>query len=127
MVKKLSGISRNDNTELKQALKALVSLAIEYNILGKEKYERGACPFLSCVKIVGQKRGNTARLTFEFPTPILEAIKRPTMYVKLNMFIRRDLNSKHSLALYEMLKDYQNIGRIRIGMEAFRKLVGVEE
>ena len=39
VLKKLSGISRNDNNELKQSLKALVSLVIEYNILGKEKYE----------------------------------------------------------------------------------------
>lgn len=78
------------------------------------------------VKITGQRRGNTAQVHFEFPTPILEAIKRPTMYVKLNMFIWRGLNSKHSLALYEILKDYQNIGRIRIEVDNFRKLVGIE-
>lgn len=48
------------------------------------------------------------------------------MYVKLNMFIWRGLNSKHSLALYEILKDYQNIGRIRIEVENFKKLVGIE-
>jgi hypothetical protein len=40
IIKKLSGINRNDNSELKAALKALVSLVIEYNILGKEKFER---------------------------------------------------------------------------------------
>ncbi|MEZ4924810.1 MAG: replication initiation protein [Saprospiraceae bacterium] len=78
------------------------------------------------VKITGQRRGNTAQVHFEFPTPILEAIKRPSMYVKLNMFIWRGLNSKHSLALYEILKDYQNIGRIRIEVDNFRKLVGIE-
>lgn len=39
IIKKLSGINRNDNSELKAALKALVSLVIEYNILGKEKFE----------------------------------------------------------------------------------------
>lgn len=126
IIKKLSGINRNDNNELKMALKALVSLVIEYNILGKEKYEWWAFPFLSLVKITGQRRGNTARVHFEFPTPILEAIKRPTMYVKLNMFIWRGLNSKHSLALYEILKDYQNIGRIRIEVENFKKLVWIE-
>lgn len=126
ILKKLSGIARNDNSELKQSLKTLVSLVIEYNILGKEKFERGAFPFLAFVKITGQRRGDTARVTFEFPTPILEAIKRPSMYVKLNMFIRRWLNSKHSLALYEVLKDYQNIGKIRIPVEDFRKLVGIE-
>lgn len=126
IIKKLSGINRNDNNELKMALKALVSLVIEYNILGKEKYEWGAFPFLSLVKITGQRRGNTAKVHFEFPTPILEAIKRPSMYVKLNMFIWRGLNSKHSLALYEILKDYQNIGRIRIEVDNFKKLVGIE-
>lgn len=126
IIKKLSGINRNDNNELKMALKALVSLVIEYNILGKEKYEWWAFPFLSLVKITGQRRGNTAKVHFEFPTPILEAIKRPSMYVKLNMFIWRGLNSKHSLALYEILKDYQNIGRIRIEVDNFKKLVGIE-
>lgn len=39
LLKRLAGISRNDNTELKQGLKALISLVIEYNILGKDKYE----------------------------------------------------------------------------------------
>jgi len=42
------------------------------------------------------------------------------------MFIWRGLNSKHSLALYEILKDYQNIGRIRIEVDNFKKLVGIE-
>lgn len=48
------------------------------------------------------------------------------MYVKLNLFIRRDLSSKHSLALYEVLKDYQNIKKIRIDIDDFRKIVGLE-
>lgn len=39
LLKRLAGIARNDNTELKQSLKTLVSLVIEYNILGKDKYE----------------------------------------------------------------------------------------
>jgi Initiator Replication protein len=81
---------------------------------------------LAFVKITGQRRGGVSEVHFEFPTPILEAIKRPSMYVKLNLFIRRGLNSKHSLALYEVLKDYQNIGRIRMEIDNFRKLVGVE-
>lgn len=48
------------------------------------------------------------------------------MYVKLNLFIWRDLSSKHSLALYEVLKDYQNIKQIRIEIDDFRKVVGLE-
>lgn len=60
-------------------------------------------------------------------TPILEAVKRPNMYVKLNLFIHRDLTSKHSLALYEVLKDYQNIKKIEINVDDLRKLVGLED
>ena len=92
--KKLSGIARHDNTEIKQALKALVFLVIEYNILGKGKSERGAFPFASFVRILGQKRGGTTTLNFELPTPIIAAIKKPEMYVKLNLFIQRDLKQQ---------------------------------
>lgn len=126
-IKKLSGIGRNDNKELKQSLLALVKLIIEYNILGKDKEQRGAFAFLSSVRIDGQRRGGIANLTFEFPTLVLEAIKRPAMYVKLNLVIQRELNSKHSLALYEVLKDYQNLGNIRVEIDNFRRLVGVEQ
>ncbi|MEM8528364.1 MAG: RepB family plasmid replication initiator protein [Bacteroidota bacterium] len=37
VLKRLAGIGRNENTELKEGLKNLVSLVIEYNILGKDK------------------------------------------------------------------------------------------
>jgi len=127
LLKRLAGISRNDNTELKHSLKALVSLIIEYNILGKDNYERGAFPFLSLVRISGQSRGNTAVVNFEMSTPILEAVKKPNMYVKLNLFIQRDLSSKHSLALYEVLKDYQNIKTVSVNIDDLRKLFGLEE
>lgn len=94
--------------------------------MGKEKVEWGAFPFLALVKINKESGDQRTRLSFELPSPILEAVKKPSMYVKLNLFIARDLSSKHSLALYEVLKDYQNVGRLRIAIEDFRKLVGVE-
>ena len=94
--------------------------------MGKEKVEWGAFPFLAWVNITKESRGERTRLTFELPSPILEAVKKPSMYVKLNLFIARDLSSKHSLALYEVLKDYQNIGKLRIPINDFRKLIGVE-
>jgi len=64
-------------------------------------------------------------LEFEFPTPILEAVKNPQMYVKLDLLILRGLNSKYSSALYESLKDYQKLKKIRIEIDRLRKLMGV--
>jgi len=105
----------------------MLSLVIEYNILHKDKHERGAFPFLSFVKIEGEQTGKVTTMSFELPSPILEAVKDPKMYVKLDLFILRGLNSKYSLSLYEMLKDYQNLGKIRIEIEQLRKLMGVQD
>ena len=49
------------------------------------------------------------------------------MYSKLDLFAIRDLNSKYSVALYELIKDYQNIGGITITVENFRKLMGIDQ
>lgn len=91
LLKRLSGIARNDNSELKENLKNFVKLVIEYNILGKDKEIWGAFPFLSWVQILGDRRGKTATLKFELATPILEAVKNPKMYVRLNLLIQRGL------------------------------------
>jgi len=40
---------------------------------------------------------------------VLDVIKHPNMFVKLNLLVIRGLDSKHSIALYEFLKDYLNI------------------
>lgn len=106
-------------------MRNLVSLVIEYNVLNKDKKVRGAFPFLSFAKIEEGTRGQSTTLEFELPTPILEAVKNPQMYVKLDLLILRGLNSKYSSALYESLKDYQNLKKIRIEIDNLRKLMGV--
>ena len=47
------------------------------------------------------------------------------MYVKLDLLIVRGLTSKHSVALYELMKDYQNLGKYSCRVEEFRKLMGI--
>jgi hypothetical protein len=54
-------------------------------------------------------------------------IKNPRIYVKLDLIIIRGLESKHSVALYEWMKVYQNLNRYRCEIGNFRKLMGVEE
>ena len=48
------------------------------------------------------------------------------MYVKLDLLILRRIKSKYSVALYELMKDYQNLGGYRISVEDFRKLMGIQ-
>ena len=56
----------------------------------------------------------------------MDVIKQPNMFVKLNLFVTRGLTSKHSLVLYEFLKDYKNLKKYRISIEDFRQLLGLK-
>ncbi len=109
LIKRLAGLKQTDNEELKKALKTLGSTSIEYNILNKDTSVRGFFRFLSEVKIVGESTGKITTISFEFPTSVLETIKNPNMFVKLDLLVIRGLESKHSVAIYELLKDYQNL------------------
>ena len=126
MLKKLSGVGRNDNRELKRSLKSLVSLVIEYNILHKDEYERGAFPLLSYVKIRGKQRGETATVSFSLSPPILATLEKPTMFFRLNLLLQRGFKSKYGIALYELLLDYKGIKKIYIEIDKFRKLMGIQ-
>jgi len=57
---------------------------------------------------------------------VLDVIKHPNMFVKLNLLIVRGLDSKHSIALYEFLKDYIGIGKFRCYINDFRKMMGIQ-
>ncbi len=97
------------NDELKKSLRNLKQRTIEYNVFNKDKEERGIFSFLAEVKIISEGRGKPTIVIFEFTSTVLKVIKHPNMFVKLNLMIIRDLNSKHSVALYELMKDYQNL------------------
>jgi plasmid replication initiation protein len=128
VIKRLCGLGNNDNESLKEGLKTLKNLNIEYNVMNKDKSkQRGVFSFLSYAHIDEAGRGKASYLTFEFPSIILDVVKRPNMYVTLNLLVIRGLNSKHSIALYEFLKDYINLNSLSCSIEDFRKLMGIGE
>ena len=109
ILKRLCGLYDTNNNELKDALRNLVETTVEYNIFNKDKKERGVFSVLAEAKIKEGGRGRPTIVGFEFPSTVLEVVKNPNMYVRLDLLIVRDLKSKHSIALYEFLKDYQNL------------------
>lgn len=128
IIKRLSGLTDSDNADLKDALRNLSNTKIEYNILNKDKTkeERWIFSFLAEVKIVTAGRGKPTSISFEFPSTVLKVIQNPRLFVKLDLLIIRGLNSKHSVALYELMKDYQNLGQYRIAIQDFKRLMGVQ-
>lgn len=126
-LKKLAWIKNTNYEAVKESLKGLLTTAIEYNVLDKDKeVEWGAFNILSEVNIKTENNNN-AVISFWFPTKILEQIKSPRMYSTLDLVIIRDLNSKYSLALYELLKDYQNLWTFVFKVEDLKKTLWVDQ
>lgn len=128
ILKRLSGMRDNDNAELKEALRTLHSLKFEFNVLHKDdSKDRKLLSFMSEVGIREEGKGKPTTISFEFPTSIREAVRNPNMYVKLDLLVIRGLESKHSIALYEVLKDYMNLWKFRFEIEDFKRLMGIRQ
>jgi len=126
ILKRLCGLNDTNNKELKDALRNLANTEVEYNIFNKDRKEWGVFHVLAEAKISEGGRGKPTFVHFEFPSTVLAVVKNPNMYVRLDLLIIRDLKSKHSIALYEFLKDYQKLGQFLCGIEEFRYLMGIQ-
>jgi len=107
---------------LKEKLKELAKIQVEYNVLGKDKEnEWGVFNILAGIEY---KEG---KFYFSFPHQVLKTLINPNVYSYVDLVIIKDLKSKYAIALYELLKDYKEIKELRIEIEKFRELMGVKE
>ena len=116
-----------NNAYLKQALQEMQETRIEFNILWKDNVSSWwQFNLLSYVALDFDNNSQHWIIKFEFPSIVVEHLSNPRLYAKLNLILMKDLDSKHSIALYELLKDYQNIGTIWITIDQFRELMAIK-
>lgn len=121
-LRNVAGIQIKDTKHIQESLKELMSIIVDYNILGKDKQEEwGAFTLLSEVKVT------SGEVSYAFPPSIKNALLNPRMYARINLAITRGLTSKYSLALYEVARDYVNVSIPRMTIKTFRNLMGLEE
>ena len=107
---------------LKEKLKELRKIEVEYNILGKDKKQNwGSFNILAGIEYKDSK------FIFSFPHQVLECLINPNVYTYIDLVIIKDLKSKYAIALYELLKDYKEIKELIIEIDKFRKLMGIKE
>jgi plasmid replication initiation protein len=119
---------KRNNLYLKQLLKALVSINVEWNILGKDKSSDiwGVAALLAEAEIIN------GICYYSYGARFRKRLHNPTMYAKISLSLQNKFNSKHSLALYELFVDYFNL-KISYGetpwilVEKFRKLLGLKK
>ena len=116
----------SNHSYLKEALRALRSCEVEWNILGKDKEEWGVSGLLAEVRI------QDGLCFYQFPHTLRLRLHNPRVYAKLNLRIQNQFSSRYALVLWEICFDYYDAERNKgetpfILLETFKSLIGVEE
>lgn len=109
---------------IKQALKALISTVIEWNIIGDKTEDEDwtASSILASINIKG------AICTYAYSPRMRQLLYSPSMYGKINLSIQSNFTSSYGLALYENCVRYRNLYRTKIfPLSVFRKIMGVQD
>ena len=115
--------SKNEDY-LKEALEALVTCKLKWNILGKDIEEWGVTTLLSEAII----RNGTC--LYGYGRTLRERLHNPRMYARISLSMQNKFTSKHAQALWEMcvdcLDEARNYGESRfILLEKYRELMGL--
>jgi len=114
------GFNSWNNKYLQESLKKLITTAVEFNLLNKDKEDWAASALLASVRF----KGGICYYSF---SPILrEKLHKPNIYSKLNLSLIKLFSSKYSLCLYEISIDYMKINATPfIPLDVFKQLMGV--
>lgn len=123
-IKEIICDSKTQNKYIKEQLKKLPEVTIEYNCLNKDKQiEWGIICIIPSVRI----NFGTGMVKFEISNAFKEVIMKPYMYVPLNIIMLTFLKCKYSLVLYEFLRDYLTAERVPLlTIEELKKLLGID-
>jgi len=116
--------SKND-AYLKEALEALISCRVKWNVLDKDGVEEWGVTALLASAVI--RKGVCF---YAYSPPLRQRLYNPRMYARISLSLQNRFASKHAQALWELCTDYLGAGREHgetpfIPLERFRALVGV--
>lgn len=115
-----------NNNFLKETLKKIFKVQVEYNILGKDNYQEWGIFSLIESPIIKNDKDQII-IEYSLPTIVLQCLKRKRgYYTKLDLVILKNLKSKYSIILYELILDYANAEIPLMTIEKFRELFEIE-
>ena len=119
-----TGIEFWQNYEyMKEIIEGIKKISVETDVLNRAREDKIEWGFMYLLASATIKKGN---ITFSFPAEILEALKSPRFYTKIDLNTIKALNGKYSIMLYENLLSYKNMKGMLFSIEDFRKLMGLE-
>jgi hypothetical protein len=126
-IKKYLGITHKNNKFLKENLKKIQQIQVEYNLLEKDKEVWGN------FSLIQEPEIRNGFLSYSLPYRIRQTIQdgKPP-FALLDMEITSKLNNKFSIIIYELFVDYysKKLKKLllpKITVKQFRTLLGLEE
>jgi hypothetical protein len=125
LIHRLEFDSKNEDY-LRESLIALITCAVEWNILGKDKRTKwGVSTLLADVEI------EDGICNYSYGPKLRRRLHNPSMYALINLSMQNRFESKYALALWELCVDFldasRNAGETRfIPLEDFMDIMGVE-
>lgn len=110
-----------NNKFLKEQILGLMEIIAQYNILNKDKVIHW-----EAFSILPRAYIEEGIIVYEIPTPVKKAILNDKgVFAKIDLIIIKNLQSRYSIILYEILKDYRNAEIPEMRIEDFRKIFGI--
>ena len=122
-LKEMINDNSTNSTQLKNNIRVLQDMRVEYNVLNKGKN----IVWSSFHLMAGVEINKDGIIKFNFAFQVLELIQNPSIYAYLDLRIIKQLDNKHSISLYEILKDYINLKSITFEIEEFKKAIDLKE
>jgi plasmid replication initiation protein len=120
------GAEHHNIKRLKNEFRKLTTIPVEYNILEKDKEIWGCFSLLTEVKIEHNENGKNI-IYYKLGELIEKNLVLPNVFAKIDLKTIKDLKSKYSVIMYEVLEDYKNVNIPKMDLKKFRELMGIED
>lgn len=119
---RLIGYQGNNHAAIKEALKALISTVIEWNVINDETGAENwtASSIIASVSLEGPM------CYYAYSPRMKQLLHSPSMFGKIDLVIQSKFRSSYGLAVYENCIRYRGLPHTKwFDMETFKKLMGV--
>lgn len=129
----LVGYNSNDSKLIKQSIKTLISVVMEWNLLedskflNEEEYPEDEITWNASSLLAGASI-RSGLIRYSYSPQIKAVLSSLDIYGRINLFVQSKFNSTYSLVLYENCVRFKNIKQTAwLSLELFRSLMGVSE
>lgn len=121
LLRVLIGYNSRDRAPLKEALRAIRSVPVEFNLLGDGNSED---PPWTVTGLISEASIDQGMVVYSFGPKMAEALYNPSIYALINLRVQSRLTSSFALNLYENLARFRNVGSTGwIALETVRKML----